>query len=142
MTDYELHIESIPYRKGDPLPDISAHVAEVRHRFGIDESNTFLSLERQVAGMTGDEATLFYYTVKTVEVADPGPRQMRVMLADMIDERTRYKQKAERLRAELWENVVALMVLRADGILSQEARQRIDKVIQSMQAVLVTTDPS
>lgn len=140
MQDYELVIDTIQYRRGDPVPDVSIATEEVRRVFGIYESNSLLSIRQQVAAMKGDEATLYYYRARAVEVDENKDQQMQSMLADMIEQRTIYKQKAERLRAELWESVVALIELKTDEELSESARSRIDNTIRSMQAVLGTTD--
>lgn len=65
VQDKWLHIESVPYRKGDPIPAID--FSEVL-ALGIQSDELLVNLARQVEGMTQEEGLLLYYEVRPKEV--------------------------------------------------------------------------
>lgn len=65
VNDTWLHIESVPYRKGDPLPAID--FSEVL-ALGVSPDDILVNLAQQAEGMPQEEGQLFYYTARPVEV--------------------------------------------------------------------------
>lgn len=66
VKDQWIHIESILYRKCDPLPEID--FSEVL-ALGIEPDDLLVNLERQAEGMMGEEGWLYYYTVRSERVS-------------------------------------------------------------------------
>lgn len=60
-----LHIESFTYKKGDPVPDLSHHTEEIYHVYGnrLDYSHILFNIQKQIENGTGDEMSVFYYTL-------------------------------------------------------------------------------
>lgn len=90
VKDQWLHIESVRYRKGDPLPDIDfSAVLEL----GVSPTEPLVNLARQVEGLTGEEGPLFYYTVRS-EMVD-------LDVGWFVEERKRLLAEIEELRERI-----------------------------------------
>lgn len=63
----ELYIESFPYKKGEPIPDLSSTLKEVKKILGANlnkHHEALLDIESQIKYATKDEIKVYYLAVK------------------------------------------------------------------------------
>lgn len=138
--DHILHIESVPYRKGDSLPDISVHVEEVVRLFEIPRTHPLLDLTGQIEGITQDEGTLFHYRVLSEEVPVHSPQQIRwerEFFQQTLQARDDYAEAFGLLREQFKKGLLNLDRILTDA--PESIRARIDSVVQGMLAALENT---
>ena len=107
VQDKWLHIESVPYRKGDPFPAID--FSEVL-ALGIDPNDLLVNLPRQVEGMLQAEGLLWYYEVRPKEVTLQVEDLLRICRERFVEvQQLRAENKAlrERVAAFEWSNEMA-----------------------------------
>ena len=107
VQDKWLHIESTPYRKGDPLPAID--FSEVL-ALGVSPDDILMNLARQVEGMLQEEGQLFYYEVRPKEVTlqvEDLLRICRERFVELNQLRAENKALRERVAEFEWANEMA-----------------------------------